>query len=328
MNKLQKFYESPEFIKLNNAIKNNEDILIIAKKQNKKLENFYYALWFKYYDKIEIFKYLFLNIESKTSIRGKTNQDLSEFKQIVFALEKNLDQKTSIVKHLMERKTFDIDNFNNVPYLVNCPEKLISIENSFYNQNLQHDTKGDLLIFDTETNGLPFIKDYRCIKYDYKRENSDENCYTHCRLLSIGWVLVDRNTFKIKSSGYHLVKNSQIKNSINAQMVNNISDEEREKKGITFTEIYAELKNVLQNCGYIVCHGTDFDINVLCNEILQHSLSFDILKNKCICNTKQNLFKQFGQHLSDLVSITDEGQPHNALYDAKLCKALFEVRVK
>ena len=29
--------------------------------QNTKTENFYYALWLKYYNKIEIYKYLYMN---------------------------------------------------------------------------------------------------------------------------------------------------------------------------------------------------------------------------------------------------------------------------
>lgn len=358
MNTLSDFYNSSDFKDIAKTVDSGEPILIVANSY-KQTESFYYAMWFKYYDKIEVFKYLFLNSQSKTSIRGKVHDfkpgttrveaarqsrnELNDFKQIVFILSKNLSLDNPFVKKLRQRRTFYVKTFTKIPFLNKLPEKLISIENSFFNKNLEHNINGDLLVFDTETNGIPMLKDFRCVKYDYVPNKDDladelftetgQECYdikpySRARLLSIGWIILDRKTLKIKNSSYYLVKNSKVRNSISAQIVNKISDQDRETQGITFVEIYERLKTDLEKCGYIVCHGTDFDINVLCNEIKESELSFDILKNKCICNTKQNLYKQFGQGLSDLVKISGEGSPHNALYDAKLCAELFRNRIK
>ena len=357
MEQLNKFYDSTDFKELDNDVKAGEQILIVGE-QNTKTENFYYALWLKYYNKIEIYKYLYMNQKSKTNIRGKTNVDrtglsnsealkllkldLNGFKQIVFILEKNLNTASVYIDRLRERHTYFVKTFNNVPFLNSIPEKLISIENSFFNISLSHNSDGDILIFDTETNGLPIVKDFRCVKYDYIPDRDDfmndislksgqklfdVKPYAHARLLSIGWVILDRKTLEIKSQSYYLVKDSNIKNSVNAQLINKISDEDREINGVGFVEIYSRLKADLNNCGYIVTHGTDFDINVLCNEIKEHELSFDILKNKCICNTKQNLYRKFNECLSDVVKISDVEEVHNALYDAKLCAALFKIRL-
>lgn len=357
MDRLLKFYNSTDFKELAKAVESGEKILIVGD-SSRKTESFYYAIWFKYFDRTEIFKYLYLNGQSRTNIRGKTNVDrtgltktealkqmkldINGFKQIVFILEGNLTINSVYIERLKERRTFYIKTFKNVPFLNKAPEKLISIENSFFNSDLTHDTSKDILIFDTETNGLPMVKDFRCVKYDYIPDRDsfmnevaketgqslfDVKPYQHARLLSIGWVVLDRKTLKIKSGSYYLIKNSSIKNSVSAELVNKISDADRELNGIPFVEIYGRLKTDLENCGYIACHGTDFDINVLCNEIRESELSFDILKNKCICNTKQNLFRKFKEGLSDLVKISDEGEPHNALYDSKLCAELFKIRI-
>lgn len=361
---LQKFYNSQQFLELQQYINQGNKILIVGN-SNKKTECFYYSLWYKYYNKIDIYKYLFFDKKSKTNIRCKTNKkhrqiknpsiksriitksknfvESEESKQILFILQKFLDIETKN-KDILDRQKFYIKDFKFIPYLSQCPEKLISIENMFFNAELNHDLNGNILVFDTETNGVPEKQNFRCIKYDYidndikkiELNNSEqqikeyEKPYQHARMLSIGWIILDRKTLNILNSSYYLIKDSKIKNSIHAQQVNKISDEDREKNGSTFIEIYSDLKKDLNKCGYIVCHGSDFDINVLCNEIQEHDLSFDILKDKCICNTKQNLFRQFNEHLSDIVNLKSDDKniyPHNALYDSKLCAELFKIRI-
>lgn len=363
---LQKFYNSTEFLELQKIIDQNVKILIVGN-SNKKTECFYYSLWYKYYDKIDIYKYLYYNMKTKTNIRGKTNtkrrqiknptikskiitrskkfSESDELKQILFISKKFLDIETKN-KDILDRQRFYIHDFKCVPYLSQCPEKLISIENMFFNAELNHNINGNILVFDTETNGIPDKQNFRCIKYDYISDDIKdielnkvnetefkeyEKPYQHARMLSIGWIILDRESLNIINSSYYLVKDSKIKNSISAQQINKISDEDREKNGSTFTEIYSDLKKDLNNCGYIVCHGSDFDINVLCNEIQEHNLTFDILKNKCICNTKQNLYRQFNEHLSDIVKLKSDDKnnyPHNALYDSKLCAELFKIRIQ
>jgi DNA polymerase III epsilon subunit-like protein len=179
------------------------------------------------------------------------------------------------------------------------------------------------LVFDTETNGLPKMIDYRCVRFDHYCGWDD------CRLISIGWILTDHNFNEIRSDHY-LIKNNTIFNSVYSQNINKITDEERELYGVVFNDVIDKFIKDVEECDYIVCHGSDFDFNLLIRECKLHDINIDILSSKQVLNTKQNLWKQNHKlGLSDIVTINNKLNlnSHNALYDSYLCLELLKIRL-
>lgn len=184
-------------------------------------------------------------------------------------------------------------------------------------------------IFDTETNGLPDKLKYRCVPY------TDEHGWRNCRMLSIAWLVVDEN-LNVINSYYTLIKNENIENRVTAQLINKIEDKYRNETGIYFNDMMTKLFEDVEDCSYIVSHGTDFDFNLLISECIRYEVNPLPLKDKIVLNTKQNLWKEnYKLGLSDIVSVDINKYPeietleaHNALYDCYLCLELLKIRLR
>lgn len=327
-----------------NLLDNNIKFLIITPtlNLNSKAANLYYLLKnSKYYDKIFCNGTIVYDKQTKTRIRENIIvKGLSELKnQCIFTHIKSI---TPLM--LKEHLAIFIKEFKNIPANLKIDyiydenfniKKEVRIESRLENHfRLQHDLprpkiiEPKYFIFDTETNGLPLKERYRCCSY----ENNE--AWKHCRILSIAWIITDSN-FKVLKTFSSLVMDNTYKNSISAQCINKIKDEDREELGLCFSEIMTYLNNDIMDCNYIVSHGSDFDFNLLISECIKREINTDIFKNKIILNTKQNLWKtNYKQGLSDLVQIdinTDENvknlKPHDALYDSYLCLELLKIRL-
>lgn len=177
------------------------------------------------------------------------------------------------------------------------------------------------LIFDTETNGIPIMDNYRCVRYDH------ETGWDNCRMLSIAWLVVD-DKFNIINQEYHLIKDESIFNTVHAQKINKITDQERNKIGIVFNDMIDKLFRDVDECTHIVSHGSDFDFNLLIKECQLHDINYSILNDKTVLNTKQNLWKpNHKMGLSDIIKIESDLEPHNPLYDCLLCLELLKIRL-
>ena len=179
------------------------------------------------------------------------------------------------------------------------------------------------LIFDTETNGLPTMLNYKCVPYNY------EHGWDNCRMLSIGWLVVD-NKFNVLNQEYHLIRDETIFNSIHTQKINKILDSDRNENGLLFGEVIDKFFRDLDECEYIVSHGSDFDFNLLIHECILHDVKYDIFKDKIVLNTKQNLWKENHKlGLSDIVKVSEQIdlEAHHALYDCYLCLELLKIRL-
>lgn len=327
-----------------NLFNNNIKFLIVSPtlNLNSKTANLYYLLKnSKYYDKIFCNGTIIYDKQTKTRIRENTIvKGLSELKnQCIFTHIKSI---TSLMlkKHLV----VFVKEFNNIPsdlkidyiydenYIIKKELRLESrLENHF---RLQHNLPRPKIlnpkyfIFDTETNGLPLKERYRCCSY----ENNE--AWKHCRILSIAWLIVD-SKFKVLKSFNSLISDNTYKNSVGAQSINKIKDEDREEFGLCFSEIMTYLNNDILECDYIVSHGSDFDFNLLISECIKREINTDIFKNKIVLNTKQNLWKiNHKQCLSDLVQLNIVNnddmkylKPHDALYDSYLCLELLKIRL-
>lgn len=213
---------------------------------------------------------------------------------------------------------------------LNITKELIleSYDENYYRRLYQNDTipkipisNQNYLIFDTETNGIPKMDNYKCVRYDH------ETGWDNCRMLSIAWLVVD-NRFNVINQEYYLIKDDSIFNTVYAQKINNITDGYRNENGILYNDMIDKFFRDVDNCTYIVSHGTDFDFNLLIKECQLHDINYSVLNDKTILNTKQNLWKpNHKMKLSDLIKIESDLEPHNALHDCYLCLELLKIRL-
>lgn len=314
------------------------------------IEKLYFKIKTDYPELVSMYKVLIYDKSSLTSIYGR---ETSEVKQILFVNVRNIipahvkgrecylvDSKAFKGKIVAEvcksrdhieppvtllKNRFSIDKlfvFQAKPPVAKMGlNKLISPENEYFGEKTVIMDRHNYFIFDTETNGLPKMKNYRCSKYD------EPNGYDNCRMLSIGWVLTD-SKFNVLESHHHLIKNNTIYNTQRGESINKIRDADREENGIDFIEMYDHLRSNLETCSHMISHGSDFDFNLLVRECLNHDLRTDIFNGVTILNTKQYLLKDnYRQCLSDLVSTSACGAPHSALHDAYLCMELLKKRL-
>lgn len=338
-------YQKINLNEILDLFKNNTKFLIVTptlKLQSKTAVLYYLLKNTHYYDRIFCNGTIVYDQNSKTRIRENiTVKGLTEIKnQCIFTHIKSITQLM-----LKEHIVIFVNEFKKIPnnlkinyiyeenYNIKKELRLESREENHF--RIQHDlprpkiTTNKYFIFDTETTGLPLKNKYRCCSYE------DIHAWDHCRMISIGWLIVD-SEFKILKSFNTLIKDNSFENTIGAQCINHISDENREQHGIHFSEMMSYLKQDISDCDYIVSHGTDFDFNLLISECIKREISTDSLKNKIVLNTKQNLWKEnYKQGLADLVSVdltqNEEIQhlkPHDALYDSYLCLELMKIRLK
>lgn len=176
-----------------------------------------------------------------------------------------------------------------------------------------------LLIFDTETTGLPRTR--------ASAEKAPDN-WPH--IVSISWVILDTDTNTIEKQENHLIKpNGWI-----------IPTESTEIHGITHSfavengvELYGVLKKFMSELyDGIVAHNINFDINVVINAI-KWDLGIDLPifpKIFCTMNMTRNICKLPGSYdkykspkLKELYNYTfgrlpDESKLHGSLYDVMI----------
>ncbi len=194
-----------------------------------------------------------------------------------------------------------------------------------------------VLVFDTETTGVPINK----------WKNWDQ-----CHMIQISWIIIIGTS--IKTVRKFFIKNDYRFNSTKASLqVHNISDEEREEKGVYFNEAFTQFcKDITDKDLDIVCHGTDFDIALLVreckrwdedNDSAQMITMFEGLlaksdgRNRVVYDTKMSDKRKNPKiRLKDLVMKVSPGwkcsmsdiKEHDSLYDSFLCAELFRVSDK
>lgn len=246
-----------------------------------------------------------------------------KFKPMIFVNDTNLNQlrKSKTFDEYSIITNFDDHNFENVHKYF----ELICDENYKYgcnNFNYEYNSNDKIMILDTETTNVPIyengkIPNYTCMK---NFENS--------RLISISWIIAD-NSYNVSSSFNYLIKDTSIKNSKIAYDINKIDDDYRNQHGETFENVYKSLIKSLNDVKFVVCHGSDFDYNIILFECLKHNLDTNIFNNVYLLNTKQNLIKR--EKKDEIVGLCDlvngnKSKAHDALYDCELCLKLFKMR--
>ena len=120
-----------------------------------------------------------------------------------------------------------------------------------------------VLVFDTETTGLPSRKGY-----DNYFPYTETSHYDTSRIVSICWNTYENNS--LVNSQYHIIKpsNFEIDNKSYACKINGITQEVALKDGINILELFEKLHSDLYNCDIIVAHNLLFDKHILLSEFL------------------------------------------------------------
>jgi DNA polymerase III epsilon subunit-like protein len=204
--------------------------------------------------------------------------------------------------------------FNNLsyayPYSINSTSRLNIISKPIY------------LIFDTETNGVPYKRNGKIVKYD-------DASYDNSRLIQLAWCIIDDN-YNVLTHKSYLIKDTSIINSEVALKVNHILDESRNLNGDTFESVFEIFDADLRKCSVIINHGSEFDLNIIAHELYIRNIPLNLLTDYLYVCTKRNA-PYSKQGLSGMVKITNSDfdfladiGPHDALYDVALTVKLLK----
>lgn len=138
----------------------------------------------------------------------------------------------------------------------------------------------DVVVFDTETNGLD---------------------YETCDLLSIGWIKIHLNTddmtFEVLDHNEYLIYDTNIHNTPTCLEINGITDEMREEIGQPLEDVFMLFSQLIQN-SFVYAYNVKFDYNFMtkyCEDIFEGcKMLGDIMQNKgesVICSIQRIIWE-------------------------------------
>lgn len=175
-----------------------------------------------------------------------------------------------------------------------------------------------LLIFDTETTGLP---------------SPDCKDWSTCRLVQIAWIVVD-SSGTITDEKSYIINEPSYASSEEAVSVHHITEEIRSTQGVDPVPILKQFVTICSAVSRIIFHSGIFDIGVIKNECEIYNISLLPILSIPIYNTKQSeLYRaMYPTNLVECVSKNDPSYvvphnlaPHDALYDTYLCYHLYQL---
>jgi DNA polymerase III epsilon subunit-like protein len=182
-----------------------------------------------------------------------------------------------------------------------------------------------LLIFDTETTGLPKAR---------LPSSRGPNNWPH--IVSISWVILDADTNKTIDVQSYIVKPRNWTVPEDSVKIHGITEEKAQKEGYDLQFVISQFLG--QSYDILVAHNLEFDYNVLHNAI---NWDLDIEFNgiskpkyctmelsKDICKLK-GMFGYKSPKLSELYEYTFKRKPdshslHNSLYDTMILRDVIE----
>jgi DNA polymerase III epsilon subunit-like protein len=186
---------------------------------------------------------------------------------------------------------------------------------------------GHILIFDTETSGLPpykMINNKRSIACPEKYASY----WVDCRLIELGWLLYTSEGTLIKSSSSIIKPDIDFLIPIEAARIHGITTEKARKEGRNIQEVLKEFIQDLELSDLIIAHNMDFDYNIILSELIRFNYPKDVITSKKrICTMKDYLKPtQKWPKLSELY-YQSFGKPmfqsHRALEDAQACADIY-----
>ena len=139
------------------------------------------------------------------------------------------------------------------------------------------------LFIDTETNGLPDMKDMKWGKYPLFY---DLVKYDSARIVQLSFIVTDKSFNNIDLQDY-IIKREGF--SINNSEFHSITDEISDKDGIDFNDAFYAFYESLKKTTHIVAHNIEFDVSVIKSELYRRGL-YHIIEEIDFAATQQNLF--------------------------------------
>ena len=191
-----------------------------------------------------------------------------------------------------------------------------------------------LLIFDTETTGLPRSR---------VPSHVEPNNWPH--IVSISWVILNTDANHIEKQKSYIVKPLNWVIPDDSIKIHGITQEKAKNEGHELAKVIGEF--LAENYDVLVAHNLEFDLNVLYNAIQWDlELPFKTLKKQMfctmelsrdICKLKGNFTSYKSPKLSELYEYAFKRQPekeslHNSLYDVliltEVIQSCHELRLK
>tara|TARA_B110000208_G_C11771430_1_gene430422 strand:+ start:73 stop:645 length:573 start_codon:yes stop_codon:yes gene_type:complete len=178
----------------------------------------------------------------------------------------------------------------------------------------------NILIFDTETTGLPKRK-----SFDQYHDPKKLKYYDSSRVIEIGYIIYNENGEKIKENCF-LIKPNNFK--IENTHIHGISQIDADLNGIEIKKGLEIFNNDLKNIKVLVAYNCLFDIHVLMSECYRNEYTelIKTLKTKKIeccmklAQTKLSLLRYMKlKVLYETLFKTQIIQQHRALSDCEIC---------
>lgn len=177
-----------------------------------------------------------------------------------------------------------------------------------------------ILVFDTETSGLP----PRGVSPKF------ELAWDRCRLVQIAWELYD-DAGKLQQAASYMVKPQGFTIPDEAIAIHGISNEEATASGEDINTIFAALSALLPYVKVIVAHNIEFDRNVLASE-MHRMRSFDLFQRWMAKDTFCTMLKgaepkkrwpKLADLYAKLFGKLPDARLHRADTDARVCAAIY-----
>lgn len=154
------------------------------------------------------------------------------------------------------------------------------------------------LFIDTETNGLPDMKDMRWGKYP---DFYDLTKYNTARIVQLSFIVTDKQYNNLDLQDY-IIKREGF--DINNGEFHSITNEISDRDGVDFNEAFLAFYESLKKTDHIIAHNIEFDISVIKSELHRRNLFHiieEIDKKKLLCTMRhtKNIIKiinKFGKY--------------------------------
>ncbi|ARF10638.1 UvrD/REP helicase family protein [Hokovirus HKV1] len=191
----------------------------------------------------------------------------------------NIFAKKYLKSYLEKNINFEIGKSLKIELLVDYYKKYYKIGDYYVLNNIAKMMKYKYLVIDTETNGLPIMKNHDSY-YNY----DDTSKYNNARMIQISYQKFDSCNNLILEQDNYIKPNGFL---INNSHIHHITYEIALKNGISVLESLKKLYDDIIDVDFIVGHNIIFDINIIKSEAsrLKYTDLIKLIDNKNICCT-------------------------------------------
>ena len=188
-----------------------------------------------------------------------------------------------------------------------------------------------ILIFDTETTGLPTFDYSKNPKFGEFYPPNLLEYYNSARLVELAYIIYDSGVndneeVKVKTYESLVIPHFEITNSD----IHGITTEQAKTNGKDLTVVLNDFYNDLKTVDVIVGHNVKFDINIVASECSRNNLLhiYNLLlsiKNKCTLNMSRQKYGRGYKLLELYPKLTKKEwvQSHRALDDSEKCAEVY-----